>query len=254
MDDDVPPGIGGRSEPRPTAMTSTVHPRFRPRSQITVLDVDLASALSVAPAPHSWKDAEERVLSEFGGDISSPPSVAADTQSPHKGYFVDDLNASNDSLSSACSNSTLNDDPHPPSMSTHRSPSPEVFGTVPVHCVRVIDPDSRRNSGESFYAYFIEDGDAVYDPPEDLAIPRPTTVDRGRFREVVSVQDPDLIANGYHAKGLGGENSSSSDQEGVPSPAIDGRPSGDKRRNRISQVIVDASKRSKRRMTSCTIQ
>lgn len=93
MDDDVPPGIGGRSGPRPTAMTSAVHPRFRPRSQITVLDVDLASALSVAPAPHSWKDAEERVLSEFGGNFSSPSptSVAADPQSPNKGYFVDDL-------------------------------------------------------------------------------------------------------------------------------------------------------------------
>lgn len=85
-------------------------------------------------------------------------------------------------------------------------------------------------------------------------MPIPTTVDRGRFREVVSVQDPDLIAEGYRAKGLGGENSSSSDQRGVPSPGIGGRPPRDKRRNRISQVIVDASKRSKRRMTSCTIQ
>jgi len=87
-----------------------------------------------------------------------------------------------------------------------------------------------------------------------MPIPRPTTVDRGRFREVVSVQDPDLIAEGYRPKGLAGENSSSSGQGGVPSPATGGRPPGDKRRNRISQVIVDASKRSKRRMTSCTIQ
>lgn len=72
-------------------MTSTVHARFRPRSQITVLDIDLASALSVAPAPHSWKDAEERVLSEFGGSFPSPRSVAADSPSPDKGYFANDL-------------------------------------------------------------------------------------------------------------------------------------------------------------------
>ena len=91
MADNVPLGVGDRSEPQPRAMTSTVHRHFRPRSQITVLDIDLASALSVAPAPHSWKDAEERVLSEFGGNLSSPMSVAADSQSPHKGYFVDDI-------------------------------------------------------------------------------------------------------------------------------------------------------------------
>lgn len=111
-----------------------------------------------------------------------------------------------------------------------------------------------RNSGESFYAYFIEDGDEVYDPPEEISISRPTAVDRGRFREVVSSQDPDLAPGGYRAKGLGGENSSSSDQGDASSPAIGERASGDKRRKRFSQVIVDASKRSKRRMTSCTIQ
>jgi len=111
-----------------------------------------------------------------------------------------------------------------------------------------------RNSGESFYAYFIEDGDVVYEPPEEIPIPRQTTVDRGRFREVVSTQDPNLTPDGYRAKGLDGEHSSSSDQGDASSPVIGGRPSGDKRRKRISQVIVDASKRSKRRMTSCTIQ
>ena len=73
-------------------MTSTVHRRFRPRSQITVLDIDLASALSVAPAPHSWKDAEERVLSEFGGSFPAPIPVDAGGPSPQKGYFVGDLN------------------------------------------------------------------------------------------------------------------------------------------------------------------
>jgi len=192
------------------------------------------------------------VLSEFGGSFPTPMSVDADSPSPQKGYFVDDINASNDSLSSACSNSTLNDDPHPPSMPSPRSPSPEVFGTVPVHCVRVIDPGSRRNSGESFYAYFIEGGDEAYDPPEEIPIPRPTVgFDRGRFREVVDSMHSD--AN--RAGGLGaGERSSSSDQEGTQSPVTSKRPSSDKRKNRISQVIVDASKRSKRRMTSCTIQ
>jgi hypothetical protein len=91
MADDTLLGTEAHSEPQPTAMSSTVHRRFRPRSQITVLDIDLASALSVAPAPHSWRDAEERVLSEFGGDLPTPTSVAPDSQSPHKGYFVDDL-------------------------------------------------------------------------------------------------------------------------------------------------------------------
>jgi len=146
----------------------------------------------------------------------------------------------------------LNEDQRPPSMSSHRSPSPEVFGTVPVHCVRVIEPGSQRNSGESFYAYFIEDGDAVYDPPEEipLPIPRPTIIDRGRFREVVDSQNLD---NTFRAMGPG-ETSSMSDQEGAPSPVTGKRASDEKRRRRLSQVIVDASKRSKRRMTSCTIQ
>lgn len=92
MHDDAPPGTGIHSEPGPTtAMTSAVHQRFRPRSQITVLDIDLANALSVAPAPHSWKDAEERVLSEFGGSFPTPTSVNANTPSPQKAYFVDGL-------------------------------------------------------------------------------------------------------------------------------------------------------------------
>ena len=110
-----------------------------------------------------------------------------------------------------------------------------------------------RNSGESFYAYFIEDGDVVYDPPEEIPTPTQTAANRGRFREVVSGQGLNLASQGYHPNGAGGGNSSP-DQEGVPPPAIGRHPSGDKRRNRISQVIVDASKRSKRRMTSCTIQ
>ena len=116
-----------------------------------------------------------------------------------------------------------------------------------------------RNSGESFYAYFIEDGDVVYDPPEEvprpLPRPRPTAVDRGRFREAVDSRDLDLTPDSYRPTGLGGGNSSSSDQEGLPTPPpVAKRSTEDKRRKRISQVIVDASKRSKRRMTSCTIQ
>lgn len=91
MADNAPLGTGVHSEPPPTAMTSTVHRPFRPRSQITILDVDLASALSVAPAPHSWKDAEERVLSEFGGSFPGPASPDADPPTPQKGYFAGDL-------------------------------------------------------------------------------------------------------------------------------------------------------------------
>jgi len=194
------------------------------------------------------------VLSEFGGSFPTPMSVDANTP-PRKEDFVVDLNASHGSLSSACSNSTLNDAPHSPSMQSDRSPSPEVFGTVPVHCVRVIEPGSRRNSGESYYAYFIEDGDAVYAPPEEMPIPRPTIPDRGRFREAVGSQAFDATPGGYCSTGPdAADNTSSSDQEGAPSPAIGNRFSEDKRRKRISQVIVDASKRSKRRMTSCTIQ
>lgn len=231
-------------------MTSSGHRHSRTRSQITALGIDLAHALSVAPAPHSWKDAEDRVLSEFGGDFSAPTSPDASSPSPHKGYFVGDLDASNDSLSSTFSNSSLDEDQRPPSMSSQRSPSPEVFGTVPVHCVRVIEPGSRRNSGESFYAYFIEGGDAVYDPPEEMPRPRATIVDRGRFREVVESQNLDDV---YCVTGPG-ETSSASDQEGAPPSTMGKRPSEDKRRNRLSQVLVGASKRSKRRMTSCTIQ
>ncbi|KAF9654346.1 hypothetical protein BDM02DRAFT_3182152 [Thelephora ganbajun] len=203
MDDAVLLGTDVHSEPpQPMAMTSTVHRHSLARSQITVLDIDLANALSVAPAPHSWKDAE-RVLSEFGGNFPAPMSVDTNNPSPHKGYFVGDI----------------------------------------------------KNSGESFYAYFIEDGDVVYDPPEEIPIPRPAIIDQGRFREVVDGQNSDVTPDSYRAMGLGAvENSSSSDQEGVPPPVMRKRPSEDKRRKRISQVIVDASKRSKRRMTSCTIQ
>ena len=93
MDDNLPPGAGVHPGPPSTAMTSTSHRNRRPRSQIAVLDISLANALSVAPAPHSWKDAEERVLSEFfGGSFPTPPSsVDANSPSPHKGYFADDL-------------------------------------------------------------------------------------------------------------------------------------------------------------------
>ena len=95
MVDDVQAlGIGIRQEPPPpptTPMTSTVNRHSRPRSQITILDIDLTNALSVAPAPHSWKDAEERVLSEFGGSFPAPVSVSADSPPPQKGYFVDDI-------------------------------------------------------------------------------------------------------------------------------------------------------------------
>lgn len=79
--------------------------------------------------------------------------------------------------------------------------------------------------------------------------------DRGRFREVVDGMNSDATPDSYRAGGLGaGERSSSSDQEGVPSPVMGKRPSEDKRKKRLSQVIVNVSKRSKRRMTSCTIQ
>jgi len=89
--DDVPLGIGIHPGPPPSTMPSTVHRQLRPRSQITVVDIDLTNALSVAPAPHSWKDAEERVLSEFGGSFPAPVSVDASGPSPHKRCFVDDL-------------------------------------------------------------------------------------------------------------------------------------------------------------------
>lgn len=98
----------------------------------------------------------------------------------------------------------------------------------------------------------------VYDPPEEeeeeIPVPSPTIIDRGRFREVVDVRDSDLIPDNHRVGILGGDDSSSSDQEGVSPPAVGNRPTGDKRKKRFSQVIVDASKRSKRRMTSCTIQ
>jgi hypothetical protein len=90
MYDGIPLGSDIHPEPPPTAMTSTTHQRRRTRSQITVLDIDF-DALSVAPAPHSWRDAEERVLSEFGGSLPTPTSVDASGSSPRKGYFVDDL-------------------------------------------------------------------------------------------------------------------------------------------------------------------
>lgn len=111
-----------------------------------------------------------------------------------------------------------------------------------------------RNSGESFYAYFIEDAGVANSTSEEITvpIPRPTIVDRGRFREAVGSQ---ILGDGYPTIGPSGDTSSTSDRDGAPSP-VAGKPHpGDKRvRNRISQVILDASKRSKRRMTSCTIQ
>ena len=73
----------------PADTTASAHRHDRTRSQITALD--LANALSVAPAPHSWRDAEERVLSEFGDDFSTPTSTDAQSPSPHKEYFVGDL-------------------------------------------------------------------------------------------------------------------------------------------------------------------
>ena len=90
MADNAPLGAGVHPEPPHTTVTSTVHRPFRPRSQITILDVDLASALSVAPAPHSWKVAEQRVMSEFGGSFPGPASPDADPPAPHKAYFVGD--------------------------------------------------------------------------------------------------------------------------------------------------------------------
>jgi len=60
------------------------------RGQKVMLDADLANALSVAPAPHSWRDAEERVLLEFGDNFSTPTPADAHNPSPHKEYFVGD--------------------------------------------------------------------------------------------------------------------------------------------------------------------
>ena len=112
-----------------------------------------------------------------------------------------------------------------------------------------------RNSAESYYAYFIEDGDPVYDTPEQIHTPRPTSSYRGRFREVVGSRDSDATPDSYRSMGLPiVENSSSLDQDSIPPPVTGKRPSEDKGRKRVSQVIVDASKRSKRRMSSCTIQ
>lgn len=112
-----------------------------------------------------------------------------------------------------------------------------------------------RNSAESYYAYFIEDGEVVYDPPEQIPVPKPTNPDRGRFREVVDGLDSDPTPVSYRGTGLTAvEDPYSSDQGGASSPVMGKHTSGDKGRKRISQVVVDASKRSKRRMTSCTIQ
>lgn len=112
-----------------------------------------------------------------------------------------------------------------------------------------------RNSAESYYAYFIEDGGVVYDSPEEIPIPRPTSSDRGRFREVVDGRESDATPDSYRGTGPTAVGDSSSlGQDSGPPPTNDKRPSGDKGRNRVSQVIVDASKRSKRRMSSCTIQ
>ena len=91
MSDGIPPGTGIHPERPPAAVASTTHRRRRTRSQIAILDFDLTSALSVAPAPRSWKAAEERVLSEFGGSFQTPLSAEATGPSPHKGCFDDDL-------------------------------------------------------------------------------------------------------------------------------------------------------------------
>lgn len=88
---EIPLGTDIHPEPPPTATTSTIHRRLRTRSRITTLDIDLVNALSVAPAPHSWKDAEERVLSEFGDSLPAQSSVDGNGPSLHKEYFVDDL-------------------------------------------------------------------------------------------------------------------------------------------------------------------
>lgn len=77
--------------PRPMAMTTPVYRHDRTRSQITALDVDLANALDVAPAPHSWRDAEERVLSEFGDHFLTSASAGVHSPPPDKEYFVGDL-------------------------------------------------------------------------------------------------------------------------------------------------------------------
>ena len=91
MGDGIPPGTGVHPERPPAATASATHRRSCTRSQIPILDIDLANALSVAPAPRSWKAAEERVLSEFGGSIQTPMSAEINSPSPHKGYFVDNL-------------------------------------------------------------------------------------------------------------------------------------------------------------------
>jgi len=126
-----------------------------------------------------------------------------------------------------------------------------------VDCTYVTDVLTwvHRNSAESYYAYFIEDGDPVYDTPEQIHTPRPASSYRGRFREVVGGRDSGVTPDSYRPVGLPVvEDSSSLDQDSVPPPVTGKRPSGDKGRKRVSQVIVDASKRSKRRMSSCTIQ
>lgn len=73
------------------AMAAAIRPHSRTRSQITALDVDLANTLSVAPAPHSWKDAEERVLSGFGDHFPTPTPADVHSPSPDKEYFIGDL-------------------------------------------------------------------------------------------------------------------------------------------------------------------
>ena len=72
-------------------ITASVRQLGRTRSQITNVDIDLANVLSVAPAPHSWKDAEERVLSEFGDNFETPTSPEPRSLSPHKEYFVGEI-------------------------------------------------------------------------------------------------------------------------------------------------------------------
>ena len=90
MNEDESPGAVIFPVPRPVAMTASAHRHSRTRSQITALsDIDLANALSVAPAPHSWRDAEERVLSGFGDNFPTPASADVQSLPPHKEYFGD---------------------------------------------------------------------------------------------------------------------------------------------------------------------
>jgi hypothetical protein len=135
MDEGGSPGTIIYPVPQPTAMTASVRQHSRTRSQITTVDIDLANALSVAPAPHSWKDAEERVLSEFGDNFSTPTSPEARPPSPHKEYFVGDLECVSRKGLGIASFSLFCDR----SLYIHKTTTAsrlEVFGVLPHACVR----------------------------------------------------------------------------------------------------------------------